>query len=628
MGRHADGTSTRGVARWVISVSVAVLALAVIITGTIIFIGDVEPENDGRCTAAVSLPVAAGPLAARALAQAAQDYNATAPVVRSACVIATVTAVRDGDVIDGLLERWRTKNGPPPGLWIADSAASLATLDSIDPSFTAGHTTDPFAWSPVVLAAAPDTTSGIGTLSWHSLLTNIAPNGDIKLPHDQRIRLLLPPIASNPASSFAVQSMLVDQVTEGSVTDDLINTHKDSLRAMGRATSSAPATTAAALKKLAATASQAETASIARLVPVVEADLARFDDDLVALYPEGDVVGHALIPAPISAEWTNRTVIAAANDFVSYLMSSPGQQTLADHHWRTISAEPTDDVDCIDITTPITMRPAGDNSINTAIAVALGQQEAAPEPTPTTITTPTAPPPVTSETPPSTTPTTPTSEPEPEPDPEPQYNDQGPILTLVVDTSSGMDTTVDGKTLLEWVVDSLPDIVSGELTDSAGLWIYSDAEFFPPAGFSELVTTGLLTDNVTIGDDDDPIETTRARAFERSTDLLEPVGERWAYGALIEVLKVAKTTTIDGRESHVILITSGADDTPGTPRQMVLDALQSAASTVTVDVIGLGDAVPADAYSHIAKDGGGEYYPITDPSTMASSLVNIFADND
>src|SRR5699024_6114101 len=138
--------------------------------------------------------------------------------------------------------------------------------------------------------------------------------------------------------------------------------------------------------------------------------------------------------------------------------------------------------------------------------------------------------------------------------------------------------------LLEWTTEELSPLAKGTITDRLGLWAFSDSGFLPPNGYPELVSTGKLGGKVD--------DTTRAKAIPAELDKLRPQGDRWAYGALVEARTKVPKAAVDGRQSRVLLITSGVDDTPTLPRSTVLDAVEKAKDTVRVDVIGLSDSVP------------------------------------
>jgi hypothetical protein len=654
MGRHADAGRPRGIARWVITAAVVVLVLAGITVGYLVIVHRSNPAVDGRCSATVTLPVAAGPGAEPAIATAAAAYNRKAEVARSACVTATVTAVPDTAALAGLTGRWPASAGKAPGLWVPDNDASLAALDGARPDLAAGHPTDPLAWSPVVLAVRSDDEAAATALSWSALPTAAGQQGTTALPGGRHLLVALPAAGSNRATSYAVQSVVASQQqSTGQQAAALgvpeIRDAGSLVRTLSSGSAGDAETTGEALTALAGGTGEATA------VPVVEADLVAFDaagHSLSAIHPSGPTAGDSLIAAPISAGWVDQDLAAAASSFQAFLQAAEGQQILADAGWRTAAVQPAKPVPGVDTTAAVTVLPAGGPAVDAAVAEELGQPvPSSPLPptgtgtagtggasttgsAPVTSTSATSSPPGTgtttgtSPTSPSTThatrstahsattgrtAATTTRTPTTSATPDPAA--RGPVLTLVVDASSDMATAVRGRSLLAAVQAALPAVIGGHITDRIGLWAYSDSVALPPDGYPQLVSTGPLTGKVGSG--------TRAAALSAAVKSLKAGGDRWAYGALIAAVDKAPGTAVTGRASRVVLITSGVDETPATPRQMVLSAVGAAKGTVRVDVIGLGSAVPADAYAAIAAAGGGTYVPVTDPAKLGQALTDL-----
>lgn len=624
MGRHADDKRGRGLAGWLIGAVSAVLVVILAVVGYIVVLKRADSADQTVCSSKVTLQVVAGPGAAPALAEAAGAYNETKPVVRSACITAIVTAASDDAVLHGLTGRWPAKDLPSPGMWIPDNAASLSALDSKRPDLAAGHPTNPFAWSPVVLAMRPGDATAAESLSWRELGDAAGPSGSLSLPGGRHLILALPPIATSRASSYALQSVVAGADPKAAVDTATVQAKSALLKGIDSGHSGTASTTNGALADLARSSGTASGTVTA--VPAVEADLVRFDRGsasgmLTAVHPSGSTVGDALIAAPISASWTGRTITAAASDFQSYLSDVPGQQILADHGWRTQSAHSSEPISAVNTQATVTMVPAGGPDVDLAIAVALGQATA---PKPTTTATPTTP------TTTRTTPTTKTTAPSaPTTTTPPSKAAHGPIVTLVVDTSSDMAKELNGESLLAWVKKALPALTDGTVTDQVGLWAYADGAIYPPSGFPELVPTGPLDKTVkaiTLGADgtaSGTVDEARSKALTDTIAKLQPQGDRWAYGAVMEALPQAAKAAVAGRQDRVILITSGVDETPGTLRRQVLTAVSAERGKVQLDVVGLGDAVPVTAYSDIAKATGGQYVPVTDPSTLGQQLVDF-----
>ena len=644
MGRHADAGRRRGIARWVITAVVVVIVLAVITVGYFVIVNRTDSATDGVCSGRVTLHVAAGPDAQPALAEAAKDFNATKPVARTSCVTTAVTAVADHVALAGLAGDWPSDAGGAPGMWVPDSSASLTALDAARPDVAAGHPTDAFAWSPVVLAVDADDVPAVSSLAWSDLPTAAGPSGTAAMTGGRHLLLALPPIASNPATGYALQSMLAGAGRSEPLTRADVTAGADALTTVGQGAAADAADTARALADLAGG------QGTATAVPVTESALVHFDatgKHLAAVHPHGATVGDALIAAPVTASWTNRTVAAAASAFQAYLSTPPAQQVFADHGWRTDAAHPKDPVAGVDTTTTVKRLTDAGPEVTAAIADALGQPapslpssvvtsggaassgtssaetgsstaptstSASPTTTSPTTTSPTATSPTTGSST-VTSPTTSTSTSTTRSTTSANPAASGPVLTVIVDASDAMAATQDGKSLLDWAKAAVGSVTDGSVTDRAGLWAFADSGSLPPNGYPELVSTGPLGSKVD--------GKARSSALKSALAALKADGDRWAYGALIEALTKVPDAGVTGRENRVVLITSGVDQTPATPRQSVLDAEDAVGSKVRVDVIGLGSAVPVDAYQEIAKAGGGEYVPVTDPRKLATTLTDL-----
>jgi len=363
MGRHADAGRSRGVARWVITAAAVVIVLAAVTVIYVVVVNRSDRAVDGVCAGKVSLSVLTGPGAKPALAAAADAYNRTGPVARSSCVTATISAAADADALTALSDpstRWPSGLGPAPGMWVPDNAATLAALDDVQPAVAAGHPTDPFAWSPVVLAVRTADVPAVSDLTWSDLPAAAGPTGTAALPGARHLLLALPPVDANRATSYAAQSLLAGTDRSDALDISAVQSQSSVLTAFGAGAAGTAATTTAALNSLGSGGNQA-TGSVTA-VPVVEADLAAFDasgHDLAAVHPAGPTVGDSLITAPITAGWTDPTVAAAASSFQAYLSSKPGQQILADHGWRTDSVHPSDPIAGVDTTASVRRLPPG-----------------------------------------------------------------------------------------------------------------------------------------------------------------------------------------------------------------------------------------------------------------------------
>jgi hypothetical protein len=636
MGRHADDQRSRGIARWVVIGAAVVVILAAISVGYLIVVRNSD-KSSAVCDSRVTVAVAAGPTVSPAVSSAISAYNAKAPVVRSLCVSATVTTVTDRNALAGLTGSWPSGAGAPPALWIPDDQAYLAALDATRPDVAAGHPTDPAAWSPVVLAVRNDDAAALGSLRWADLPAAVGSSGSAALPGNRHLVLALPDATTNPGTGLAGQSVVAATVgTTKAVTAADVTTAAAALE--GLRTGSAPAgdTAQEALSALAAGTGNTTA------VPVTEADLVAFDaahgGTLAAVHPSGPAAGFQVITAPISGSWVNADLATAAADVEAFIADPAGQQILADAGWRTTTAKPSHPQAGVDTTAAVTLLPAAAPAVGDAIAGTLGgsgspvtSPTASPSTslstdastsgststasgtvtstTPTTVTTAVTTPSGTT----TTVPTTPTTRGSTTPTTSASQAASGPVLTILIDRSADLGSSVGGKPLTDWVRQALTSATNGKITDTVGLWTSSGLD--TPGGYAQVVSTGLVTG--TVG------AQTRSAALASAIDGLTPGGSRWIYGAII----AADASAVSGADAHradrLVVITTGADSTPNTSRAKVINAVKSGAGTVRVDVIGLGTAVPATAFDQIAAAGGGTYVPVTDPSKLTQALTDL-----
>ena len=208
--RHSsDDGGRRGVAPWIIITAVVVLVIAAGTTAYLLIVGGDDAES-ASCNSQVVLPVVSAPGAAAAITDAAAAFDATNPVARSACVSTTVTSLPNSETIAGLAAGWQGNTAAAPGMWVADSAASLTALEATNSALTAGRDTNPMATSPVVLAVRTDDAAAVTAagLSWQTLPAAAGPNGTVVLPSGQHLVVALPDPTTNRATSYALQSVV------------------------------------------------------------------------------------------------------------------------------------------------------------------------------------------------------------------------------------------------------------------------------------------------------------------------------------------------------------------------------------------------------------------------------------
>ncbi len=618
MGRHVSDDRRRRVAAWPIIVVVSALVLAGLAVGYFVILD--HSNKTAACTGSTVLPVVAAPGAAHAVDQAATAFNATTPVARSTCVTVTVDTLSGATAQTALAAGWKGQKTAGPGLWVVDSAADLAALDASNPAMTAGHSNSELASSPVVVAVKTGT-SGDG-VSWAALASGGAAG----------LVLAVPTPETNRASSYALQSMIAASQTTTTVTAATVTAAAPLFGRLAGAVPSPPVDTAAALTAL------ANGAAGFTAVPVVESDLATFNaanpPGLTALYPTGPTAGDRVLAVPLTAPWVTDAMSDAAAAFDAFLSDPKGTAIFTANYLRTTSAPPK--ATGVDLAAPVT--PLTDptltvrRTIDVAWAAALttaGQTTTAPVPTtapttapppttPTTALKPVPPTPTPKPTPPRTTPpgtTPPRTTPKPTTTPPPP---PGPVITLLLDTSGSMDTVEEGQQRITWMQNAVYGDLAQAPSNWFGAWSFSTQD--GPSGYDQMVSTGALTDQVN--------GATRSAAITSAVKALTPGGDSWTYAAIQAAYTSAVNSAVAGRPNRVIVMTDGADTTPGLSRATLVANIQALAAqnkNVALDVIGLSGDVSADAMNDITKAGGGTYTQLSSLAQLQPTLNSLSA---
>ncbi|MET3806977.1 hypothetical protein ABIB25_003997 [Nakamurella sp. UYEF19] len=651
MGRHADAGGRRRVAAWPIVVAVVVLLVAALTVGYFVVLD--RNKDVAACTGNTVLEVTASPGAGRAATDAAAAFNATKPVARSTCV-SVVVSVTDGAVAaSALAAGWKNQPTPAPALWVVDSASDVAAVDASNSAMTAGHTNSSLAISPVVLAVRAAPTGAAPT--WSSLATGSG----------TALVLAMPDPVTNRASNYALESLVAASTAnpDDKPLDAAAVTGASSLLArLASSTPAPPDKTAVALTALAAGQATFDA------VPVVESDLASFNTanppGLAAVYPAGPTAHDEIMAIQLTAPWVSDAMSDAAAAFDAYLGDPAGIAILTKDDLRTSATPAT--APGVDLRSTVTALPEAKTEVRTALhaawATARGSSPTASSPPPassapvpsspvsstpvssppassapvpsapassaTTATGPTgsttsAPTsPTTKSTPPTsagtaptkassapttrTTPTTPTTPAAP----------TTPVITLVLDTSGSMDTVEGGQQRITWMREATTAALAKNPLDFFGLWSFSTQD--GAAGYQKLVPTGALTDQIGGG--------TRAAVINTSVTGLFPGGNSWTYGTIQAAYTDAVNSAVAGRPNKVIVVTDGADTTPGLTRSALkstIAALAGQNKNVGLYIIGLSGDVNEAAMTEIAQAGGGNYTSLGSLADLAPALQTL-----
>lgn len=603
MGRHAsiDGRRRR-IAAWPIVLAVVVLLLVGL---SITYVLIVNPDKKAAaCTGNTVLPVTASPGSSRAITNAANAFNATNPIARSACISVSVTTLNGEQAVTALADGWKNVSTPAPALWIIDSAAQVAAVDASAPAMTAGHPNTPLATSPLVLAVRAVPGSAV---TWSGLASGSVP-----------LVLTLPDPRTNRASGYALETLVAASAGR---TGQVVNASAVAgatilLQRLARAAPVSPSTTNTALSELSAGTSGFTA------VPVIESELAEFNASnqhpLTAIYPSGPTAGDEVMAIPLTAAWVSKTMSDAAAAFDNFLGSAKGTAILTADNLRT-DGRPAKAAG-VDPTTAVTSLADADISVRAALATAwkAAQDTAPPAGEPTTPTPTPTPTKSTSAAPVKTTPPTitpPATAPSTKVTPT-TTAPPGPAITFVLDASGSMNTPDGNQQRIMWMQAAVKADIGQSPTNLFGLWSFSTAD--GANGYTKLVSVGALTDKVD--------GATRAATLGSAIAGLTPGGDSWTYGAIKAAYGDAVNAAIDGRPNRVIVLTDGADTTPNLTRALLLADIAALAAqnrNVVLDIVGLSTDVNATAMTEIAQSGGGTFTSVTNLSTLQSTLLGL-----
>ncbi|WP_157970428.1 substrate-binding domain-containing protein [Nakamurella deserti] len=359
-------------ATWLIATVVGVVLALVAGVGWIVFLRSDSGAGvvDTRCSGSTRIDIAAGGAAA-GLAQVAAAFNATAPEARGSCLTAQVNAVASAQAAAALPAGWSGQATPPPAVWIPDNPADLASVATAAPALVAGYNDTVIATSPVVLAVAggdaPTTFP-----SWANLLVALAAGDAPPLADGEPLRLALGDPRLDPATGYALESMIAGGPT--AVTAESVAGATDALRSVaGRA-----AVSSSAADLLDDLAGGNPTFSA---VPALEATVAAYNaaaaDPLTVIRPDGPTAGDELTAVTLAADWVDVTETEGAAAFIAFLRSPAAATLLQQAGWRVpgaagpATAGPTPGTG-VDTTVPVTALPPSDLTVADALATALG----------------------------------------------------------------------------------------------------------------------------------------------------------------------------------------------------------------------------------------------------------------
>ncbi|BDH57666.1 substrate-binding domain-containing protein [Tsukamurella sp. PLM1] len=334
MGSHRSGTGSRGVARWLIALVVAIVVVAVVAVAMVWLSG--RSEQEGRDAAATcvrgDLPVhvAAAPALVESLRRVADTFNSSGTVSADYCAKIEVSGVDSPVALGALTGTWDTKLGAAPSLWIPESTVWTARLAAAKPAEVSGQPTS-IASSPVVLAVRASAREDFADVRW------------LDLPGKQQsLRIALPTGADSDGTFLAAQSVAaaVGRTGGAALSDDAAKSPVVT-GSLQRWASAAPRSTSA----VATLESLTTPGDGALAVPVTEQQLYAFGRGRggaapIGVHPGGPTASATYPAAVLDRGDTSDAQERAAADFVAFLTEDDNAAPLAEAGFR-VPGRPT-----------------------------------------------------------------------------------------------------------------------------------------------------------------------------------------------------------------------------------------------------------------------------------------------
>ncbi len=511
----------------------------------------------------VTLGVTADPDIAAVVRDLAVRYAGTAPVVRDHCIDVVVTEEASRTTADALVAaaggEWRGAT-PAPALWIPQSSGSVSALAS----GTVDGQPRSIASAAVVIAAPTVVAQAMSRppIGWQDLprlQTDPEAFAAGGLPDFGTLRLALPTAPGSDPSVLAAEAVAAAVAGAGSgpVTAEQVSSEPVTvaLSTLGRAAATLPdppATTADALKELAAQSSPRGGGLHA--VPATEQQVAAANAagaELREVVPAGatPVADH---PATVLAtSWTDETLRRAAAEFGDYLRAPEQADEFVAAGFRAGGRTPDGSpaVAYAPITTPL-VPAAPEVTADVVRAVALPAQPA--------------------------------------------------VTTVLLDISGSTGALEGSRTRLANTTDALTAAVDGARDGTnIGLWAYSRG-LDGSRPYRVLVPTGPLTD--TVGG------STRQQAITSALTTLTPATATSTYASVQAAYAAAVRGHVTDRTNSVLVVTDGPNDDSSISAAQLLRTIGEALQTdrpVVIDVVTVGDNSDFSTLRALAELTGG-----------------------
>jgi Ca-activated chloride channel family protein len=559
--------------------------VAVILVAALAATGFILVNRTGAtgCTGSLTpLTVAASSTHFEVLNDLAKRFNDTKPAVQGRCVGVRVVEKASSEVAATLGPNWdENRDGPRPEVWIPDSSLwSLIASTRPDTAALMPSNAPSIASSPVVLALRRPVAQALGwpqrPLGWDEVLGAFArPDTWAAVGHPEFARYKMGlPDATVSTAGLASTLALLDRDADSKLSNQEITTGVAFTQVVGGA---AP-DSATFLED------QSDPNSVIAVFPVLERDLAAYtaknsSTQLVPIYAPTSPIVADFPYTVLNAGWVDAVRRATAQQFLEYLESSAGMNTLAAAGLRD-PLQGIRDSAMLPADLGFKSDPAQGRALPSAAALSQ------------LITDWTS------------------------------LQRQSNILA-VLDTSGSMNQGVPGTRLTRLQLLQQTALAGFSLLNTEskiGLWQFS-ANLTPRAHYRELVPFGPLSD--TVG------SVPRAQALAGAVQSLKAGGGTALYDTAWAAFNAIKDKWEPNDTNAVLLITDGKNEVEGglTLQQLVskLGAEVRPDQPVPIISIAVGPEADAAALRQISRVTGGRTFVVRDAQTAVQTLVLAFA---
>lgn len=313
---------------------------------TMLMGGAASRAGSGPCqNGSVEVVIGADPGAAGWLSELARDYTNGRPKVDGRCVAARVEKLPVGQAATVLRSTPWPGGGTPPDVWVPDSSAVLDMMRSQpDNAAVLPSRGTSIASTPFVLAAPHDVARALNGKSVADMLSYLRrPPGDLGLPSGRSLPVALTDPAQTStglglvlAAAGAATGAPAEQVTTDTFTNSAART---ALLQLGSDVSVTTQESAGLVTRARSADSEKELLTNTGVMALSERDVWRYnggkpDVPLQAVYPLGGSLADDYPYVVVRADWVDKRIKAAAEDFKDWLGGREARRVLADNGLR------------------------------------------------------------------------------------------------------------------------------------------------------------------------------------------------------------------------------------------------------------------------------------------------------